>query len=90
MIWVKRGGFALLGVLVLALVVLATWEPMMASAAPASGAARIYTAEIIRDEWGVPHITGKTDADTAYGVAIAHAEDDFFTLQDVVAMSRGR
>ncbi|MFM7403562.1 MAG: acylase [Erythrobacter sp.] len=44
----------------------------------------------MRDEWGVPHIYGKTDADTAYGVAIAHAEDDFFTLQDVVAMARGR
>ncbi|MEM9312856.1 MAG: acylase, partial [Pseudomonadota bacterium] len=31
-----------------------------------------------------------TDADVAFGVAVAHAEDDFFTLQDVVAMSRGR
>ena len=90
MTWVKRGGFALVVLLVLAFAVLATWEPlMMASAAPAPGT-RTYRAEIIRDEWGVPHITGKTDADTAYGVAIAHAEDDFFTLQDVVAMSRGR
>lgn len=89
MIWVKRGAFALLGVLLLAVVVLATWEPFMASAAnPAQG--RTYSAEIIRDEFGVPHIYGKTDADTAYGVAIAHAEDDFFTLQDVVAMARGR
>ena len=88
--WVKRGGFALVVLFVLAFGVLATWEPvMMASAAPpASG--RVYKAEIIRDEWGVPHITGKTDADAAYGVAIAHAEDDFFTLQDVVAMARGR
>ena len=79
MIWVKRGAFALVGVLLLAVVVLATWEPFMASAAnPAQG--RTYSAEIIRDEFGVPHIYGKTDADTAYGVAIAHAEDDFFTL----------
>ncbi len=87
--WVTRGAFALVGVLVVAFIVLATWEPFLASAAgPAQD--RRYTAEIIRDEWGVPHIYGKTDADTAYGVAIAHAEDDFFTLQDVVAMSRGR
>ncbi|MEZ5695462.1 MAG: penicillin acylase family protein [Sphingomonadaceae bacterium] len=28
--------------------------------------------------------------DVAFGVAIAHAEDDFFTLQDVLAMTRGR
>ncbi|MBU7579660.1 MAG: acylase [Porphyrobacter sp.] len=89
MIWVKRGAFALVGVLVLAVAALATWEPFMATAsAPPTPAT--YSAEIIRDGYGVPHITGKTDADAAYGVAIAHAEDDFFTLQDVVAMSRGR
>jgi acyl-homoserine-lactone acylase len=89
MIWVKRGAMALLGAAVLGFVVLATWEPFFASAA-APSAARRYTAEIIRDDYGVPHIYGKTDADTAFGVAIAHAEDDFFTLQDVVAMARGR
>lgn len=87
--WVKRSGFALLAVGLLGIAGLATWEPFMAEAA-APQAQRIYSAEIIRDEWGVPRITGRTDADTAYGVAIAHAEDDFFTLQDVVAMSRGR
>ena len=32
--------------------------------------------EIIRDSYGVPHIYGKTDADTAYGLAWAHAEDN--------------
>ena len=89
MIWVKRGVVALLGVLVLAVVVLATWEPFFAGPA-ATTETRIYKAEVVRDEWGVPHIYGATDADTAYGVAIAHAQDDFFTLQDVVAMSRGR
>jgi acyl-homoserine-lactone acylase len=89
MTWLKRGAIALVAVLVLAFTVLATWEPFFASAATPTGG-RIYRAEIIRDEWGVPHIYGATDADTAYGVAIAHAEDDFFTLQDVVAMARGR
>jgi acyl-homoserine-lactone acylase len=85
----KGGVIALAAVLALGLAVLATWEPFMASAAaPATG--RVYSAEIIRDHFGVPHISGKTDADTAFGVAIAHAEDDFFTLQDVIAMARGR
>ena len=37
--------------------------------------------EIVRDEYGVPHIFGKTDADVAYGLAWAHAEDDFKTIQ---------
>ncbi len=87
--WLKRGVIALAAVLVLGLTVLATWEPFLASAATPPPA-RTYSAEIIRDKFGVPHISGKTDADAAFGVAMAHAEDDFFTLQDVVAMSRGR
>ena len=35
-----------------------------------------------RDEWGVPHILGRTDADAASGLAYAHAEDDFATIQE--------
>lgn len=37
--------------------------------------------EIVRDEFGVPHIFGKTDADVAYGLEWAACEDDFETLQ---------
>ena len=37
--------------------------------------------DIIRDSFGVPHIFGKTDPDVAYGLAWAHAEDDFETIQ---------
>ncbi len=37
--------------------------------------------EIIRDEWGVPHIYAPTDAGVAYGLAWAHAEDDFEDIQ---------
>ncbi|MDT8283880.1 MAG: penicillin acylase family protein, partial [Gammaproteobacteria bacterium] len=32
---------------------------------------------IIRDDFGVPHIYGKTDADTVFGLMYAQAEDDF-------------
>jgi acyl-homoserine-lactone acylase len=39
---------------------------------------------IVRDSFGVPHIFAKTDAEVAYGLAWAHAEDDFYSLQDVV------
>ncbi len=35
-----------------------------------------YDVIIYRDTWGVPHIFGKTDADAAYGLAYANAEDD--------------
>jgi acyl-homoserine-lactone acylase len=37
--------------------------------------------EIVRDNYGVPHIYGKTDAEVAYGLAWAHSEDDFKTIQ---------
>lgn len=87
--WFARLGFALGGLLLAAFVVLATWEPFFAKRG-AAPPARTYSAEIIRSEFGVPHIYGRTDADVAYGVAIAHSEDDFFTLQDVIAMARGR
>lgn len=45
--------------------------------------------EIIRDSYGVPHIYGKTDADTAYGLAWAHAEDDFVTIQKAYLAGNG-
>jgi acyl-homoserine-lactone acylase len=37
--------------------------------------------QIIRDEFGVPHIYAKTDAEVAYGLAWAHSEDDFLNIQ---------
>ncbi|MEP1420744.1 MAG: acylase [Erythrobacter sp.] len=87
--WIKGGALGLVGLLLTAFVVLASWEPFMAreSVGPEY---REYSAEIVRSEYGVPMIYGETDADVAFGVAIAHAEDDFFTLQDVIAMSKGR
>lgn len=32
---------------------------------------------IIRDNWGIPHIYGKTDADAVFGLLYAQCEDDF-------------
>jgi len=45
--------------------------------------------DIVRDKWGVPHIYGKTDAETAYGLAWAHAEDDFKTIQQTLMLGKG-
>jgi penicillin amidase/acyl-homoserine-lactone acylase len=49
-----------------------------------------YDVEVLRDEWGVPHILGKRDRDTAFGLAYAHAEDDFENIQLTLAVSRGQ
>ena len=52
--------------------------------------ARAARVSILRDRWGVPHVFGPSDADTAFGLAYAHAEDDFPLIQAVAAASRGR
>lgn len=55
----------------------------------AINAAKAYDARIIRDNYGVPHIFGKTDADASFGFGYAHAEDDWETIQDVIIGARG-
>ena len=39
--------------------------------------AQAANVTITRDDWGIPHVKGKTDADAVFGVAYAQAEDDF-------------
>ncbi|MGC4101666.1 penicillin acylase family protein [Ferruginibacter sp.] len=45
--------------------------------------------DIVRDSFGVPHIFAKTDAEVAYGLAWAEAEDDFESMQQVVLPAKG-
>ncbi len=49
-----------------------------------------YSVRILRDSWGVPHVFGKKDTDAAFGLAYAHAEDDFRTIQLVLTAVNGR
>ena len=49
----------------------------------------ISNIEIVRDKWGIPHIYGKTDKEAAYGLAWAHAEDDFKTIQKTFLPAKG-
>ncbi len=48
-----------------------------------------YTVKILRDKWGVPHIYGVRDADTAYGLGFAHCEDDFVYMEESILTIRG-
>jgi len=57
-------------------------EPLLARA-------ERYDVRILRDGFGVPHVHGATDADVAYGLAYAHAEDDALTIQRVTLATRG-
>ena len=54
-----------------------------------SDLAEKYQVNILRDDYGVPHIFGKTDPDTAFGLAYAHAEDDFPTIRESLLQGRG-
>ena len=56
-------------------------------AATLAQAARV---RILRDKYGVPHVFGQSDADAAFGLAYANAEDDFPTIQLVLAAARGK
>src|SRR6185369_16417870 len=45
---------------------------------------------IIRDDWGIAHIYGKTDADTVFGAEYAQAEDDFNRVETNYINAMGR
>lgn len=45
---------------------------------------------IHRDEWGVPHIYGPSDASVVFGLAYAQAEDNFWQLEDDLIRALGR
>src|SRR5437660_3068021 len=45
---------------------------------------------IIRDDWGIAHISGKTDADAVFGAVYAQAEDDFNRVETNYINAMGR
>jgi acyl-homoserine-lactone acylase len=49
-----------------------------------------YQAQIQRDDWGIAHITGKTDADAVFGMIYAQAEDDFNRIEMNYLTALGR
>ena len=53
-------------------------------------AERAQTITIIRDDFGVPHIYAKTDADAAFGLLYAQAEDDFPRIERNYIWAIGR
>jgi acyl-homoserine-lactone acylase len=46
--------------------------------------------EIIRDDYGVPHVYGETDADAVFGMLYAQAEDDFPRIERNYIWATGR
>ncbi len=85
--WVRR--LLLLLIVILLFVTVYAFWPLPDRLAYLSADAEAYDVEILRDTWGVPHVFGVTDADAAFGLAYAHAEDDFLTIQQGVVAARG-
>jgi acyl-homoserine lactone acylase PvdQ len=50
----------------------------------------VSNTEIIRDEYGVPHIYGKTDANAVFGLLYAQCEDDFNRVERNYILAIGR
>ncbi|RYY19560.1 MAG: acylase, partial [Cytophagaceae bacterium] len=45
---------------------------------------------LVRDTWGVPHVSGQTDADAVFGLLYAQCEDDFARVEDNYIEALGR
>jgi acyl-homoserine-lactone acylase len=52
--------------------------------------AQAQNISIIRDDWGIAHVHGKTDADAVFGMTYAQAEDDFPRIEANYLTNLGR
>lgn len=58
--------------------------------APPVAARTTAPVTITRDEWGIAHVTGQTDADAVRGMVYAQAEDDFPRIERNYLVALGR
>lgn len=52
--------------------------------------ARAKNVTIVRDDFGVPHVYAKTDADAVFGMLYAQSEDDFNRIEQNYIWATGR
>ena len=82
------------GVRLRSLVLALAFSAALAAPAAADDLAR-WRAEaarvsIVRDDWGIAHVRGKSDADAVFGMAYAQAEDDFNRVETNYINAMGR
>jgi acyl-homoserine lactone acylase PvdQ len=71
-------------------VALASLMPQTATQDPARWSQQAQNVTITRDDWGIAHVHGKTDADAVFGAIYAQAEDDFNRVETNFINSMGR
>jgi acyl-homoserine-lactone acylase len=57
---------------------------------PARWRAEAQASTIVRDNWGIAHVHGKTDADAVFAMVYAQAEDDFDRVETNYLNALGR
>jgi acyl-homoserine-lactone acylase len=73
-----------------------SWQAALAAGAPpaadeqARWRAQAARIEIARDDWGIAHVHGYTDADAVFGMIYAQAEDDFSRVETNYLTALGR
>src|ERR1700752_5126812 len=67
---------------------------LLTAAAPPADLARMRSeasrTTIVRDDWGIAHIHGHSDADAVFGMIYAQAEDDFARIEANYLTALGR
>ena len=64
--------------------------PATASAETERWRGHVQQVTITRDDWGIAHVHGRTDADAVFGMIYAQAEDDFNRVETNYLTSLGR
>src|SRR6476469_6608014 len=67
-----------------------TSPPLPSDAELARWARHARAVTIVRDDWGIAHVHGKTDADAVFGMIYAQAEDDFNRIETNYLVNIGR
>jgi acyl-homoserine-lactone acylase len=66
------------------------WAQAPTRAEVARWEAQAQRVTITRDDWGIAHVKGPTDADAVFGMVYAQAEDDYPRIQANYAFALGR
>lgn len=80
----------ILATLALTLAACSAPAPAPATSLPDVLRERAARVTIVRDDWGIPHVRAKTDADAVFGVVYAQAEDDFNRVETNFINAMGR
>jgi len=72
------------------IVLILPWHTSASTVREARWAQEAKNVTIVRDDWGIAHVYGKTDADAVFGMLYAQAEDDFNRVETNYLNAMGR